>query len=262
MRKIINLGININKFTPQLGSSYIKLPPQIAARKACVNVPNSEQVCFAWAVVSALFPAEKDSQRLSKYPDFREVLKLKGVQFPMSINQIPNFEKQNSLSGNVYKLEKSGKTFKVLPTYLTRNKKDKHVNLLMIQDKYGDEGEDAIPVKYHYVWIKNLSRLVSKQLSKHDGKKHICDRCLHYFRSEDKLDKHQEDCAKINDTKIKMPEIGKNILRFKNYKNKERAPFIVYADLESVLAPTADSKRTQQHIPAAVGYYLKCSYDD
>nr|WP_253308703.1 DNA polymerase [Rickettsia endosymbiont of Ceutorhynchus assimilis] len=261
LKKIVNLGININKFTPQLGSSYIELPPSIKHKKACINVQNNDARCFAWTVVSALFPAEKDPQRLSKYPDFREVLKLEGIQFPMTLKQIPNFEKQNSLSVNVYKLEKSGKTFKVLPTYLTRNKKDKHVNLLMIQDKYGDGGEDA-PTKFHFCWIKNLSRLVSKQLSKHDGKKHICDRCLHYFRSQDKLEKHQEDCAKINDTKIKMPEIGKNILRFKNYKNKERAPFIVYADLESVLAPTADSKRTQQHIPAAVGYYLKCSYDD
>ncbi|XP_074035974.1 uncharacterized protein [Leptinotarsa decemlineata] len=60
-----------------------------------------------------------------------------------------------------------------------------------------------------------------------------------------------------------MPEEGKNVIKFKNRKNKERAPFVVvYADLESVLKPTDDPKKPQHHIPAAVGYYLKCSYDD
>ncbi|CAH1109214.1 unnamed protein product [Psylliodes chrysocephalus] len=59
-----------------------------------------------------------------------------------------------------------------------------------------------------------------------------------------------------------MPEPGKNILRFKNYNNKEKTPFIVYADLESVLRPTNDLKKPQEYVPAAVGYYVKCSYDD
>jgi hypothetical protein len=31
----------------------------------------------------------------------------------------------------------------------------------------------------HFAWIKNLSRLVSSQLSKHDHKKYICDRCVY-----------------------------------------------------------------------------------
>ncbi|XP_023018520.2 uncharacterized protein [Leptinotarsa decemlineata] len=59
-----------------------------------------------------------------------------------------------------------------------------------------------------------------------------------------------------------MPEEGKNILKFKNHKNKEKTPFVVHADLESILKPTDDPKKLQHHIPVAVGYYLKCSYDD
>ncbi|XP_074026644.1 uncharacterized protein [Leptinotarsa decemlineata] len=66
----------------------------------------------------------------------------------------------------------------------------------------------------------------------------------------------------MNEAAIKMPEPGKAILKFKNFKNKERAPFVVYADLESILKPTDDPKKLQHHIPVAVGYYLKCSYDD
>ncbi|XP_072403272.1 uncharacterized protein [Diabrotica undecimpunctata] len=59
-----------------------------------------------------------------------------------------------------------------------------------------------------------------------------------------------------------MPDKSKCIVKFKNFKNKVKVPFIVYADLETVLKPTDDPKKPQEHIPAAVGYYFKCSYDD
>ncbi|XP_023312148.1 uncharacterized protein LOC111692390 [Anoplophora glabripennis] len=37
LSSITNLGININKFTPQMGSSYIDLPTSIKKKRACVN---------------------------------------------------------------------------------------------------------------------------------------------------------------------------------------------------------------------------------
>lgn len=110
LKKIINLGININKFTPQLGSSYIPLPKYIAMKKACVNVKNADKACFAWAVISALHQVDhKEGERTSSYPHYSKVLKLKGIQFPMTMRQIPNFEKQNDVSINVYALEKKKK---------------------------------------------------------------------------------------------------------------------------------------------------------
>jgi len=41
---------------------------------------------------------------------------------------------------------------------------DKHVNLLYVQN------DDDVG---HFAWIKNLSRLVSSQLSKHKSKKYF-----------------------------------------------------------------------------------------
>ncbi|CAH1106043.1 unnamed protein product [Psylliodes chrysocephalus] len=78
LKKIMNLGVNINKFTPQLGSSYIDLPPQIKNRKACVNVKNDDQACFAWAVMSALYPNVHNTDRVSSYPTFQMFLSSKG----------------------------------------------------------------------------------------------------------------------------------------------------------------------------------------
>ncbi|XP_074026944.1 uncharacterized protein isoform X2 [Leptinotarsa decemlineata] len=255
LKKVVNLGVNISKFTPQIGSSFIELPGKIRQKKACINVKNNDQACFAWAVTSALHPAGINTSRISSYPHYSKVLKLTGIQFPMTMRQIPRFEKQNNVSINVYVLEKIKKSLEILPSYLTKDKKEKHINLLLIQD-------DDDPAKHHFVWIKNLSRLLSRQLSREKCQKFFCDRCLRYCRTQKILERHILDCGKINETAIKMPEEGKNLLEFKNYKNKEKAPFIVYADLESILERTDNPKKPQHHVPAAVGYYLKCSYDD
>nr|CAI5825032.1 unnamed protein product [Callosobruchus analis] len=57
LKRVVNMGVNINLFNPMRGSSYINLPPQIRKKRACVNVKNDDQACFAWAVVSSLYPA-------------------------------------------------------------------------------------------------------------------------------------------------------------------------------------------------------------
>ena len=48
-------------------------------------------------------------------------------------------------------------------------KKDKHVNLLYMQDPR-DDGVG------HFVWIKNLLRLVRSQITRKKNKKYFCDR--------------------------------------------------------------------------------------
>ncbi|KAJ8946588.1 hypothetical protein NQ314_008843 [Rhamnusium bicolor] len=67
--------------------------------------------------------------------------------------------------------------------------------------------------KSHYCWIKNISRLVGSQLTKHDGAIHICDGCLVFFREESGLQKHisKGDCQKIC---TMLPEPGNNFLQF------------------------------------------------
>lgn len=154
LSNIINLSLNINKFNPLRAGSYIELPKQIASRGACVNVQNTDDACFAWAVTSALYPAPSEiAKRMSSYPNPQDVLDLKGISFPMSFRQIPRFEKQNNISVNVYRLSKSHNNFKVLPHYITKVKNDKHVNLLLLQDSYLTEIDNLVPIQYHYVWI-------------------------------------------------------------------------------------------------------------
>ncbi|CAH1107328.1 unnamed protein product [Psylliodes chrysocephalus] len=269
LESILNLQVNINKYNPLKGSSYIELPHQIKKKKACINIKNMDDACFAWAVTAALHPTSYGSHpdRVSSYPHYSSVLKLKGIQFPMTLNQIPNFSKQNNISVNVYTLRLCRNRYVTTPLRLAKEKKANHVNLLMIFNKYYDEyyndwlENEDVGFDTHFVLIKNLSRLVSTQINEDGHKKYFCDRCFHCCYTAKGFEQHTMDCRKTIVCRHRMPKENDQVY-FKHYKNKMKAPFMVYADLECVLRSTDDPKKYQKHVPCSIGYYLKCSYDD
>ncbi|XP_070162308.1 uncharacterized protein [Polyergus mexicanus] len=235
---------------------HIKLPREIIMKRAVINVQSKDNACFAWAVVAALYPAARDVGRESSYPHYTTVLNLQNIEFPMTLIQIKKFELYNDISINVYCIEKE-KENNIIPIRLSEQKKDRHVNLLYIQDSQ-DLG--------HFTWIKNLSRLVSSQLSKRNGQKYICDRCLHYFRSDDKLQSHTVDCREMNECAIRLPGDKDKWLAFNNFNRKERLPFVVYADLECVLRKTDGDPRTstytfQHHQVFSIVFHNLSGYD-
>ena len=54
------------KYVPLGGSSYIPLPKFLAAKKAIINLKNEDDECFKRAITRALYPVEKNSERLDK----------------------------------------------------------------------------------------------------------------------------------------------------------------------------------------------------
>jgi len=177
LSRIINLLININKYNPLHAGCHIELPREIKLKRAVVNVQSTDNACFAWSVVAALHPAKNRVERNSSYPHYTSVLNLKDIQFPMTLNQIKKFENLNDITINVYCIEKK-KELSILPIRLTEKKTDKHVNLLYVQN------DDDVG---HFAWIKNLSRLVSSQLSKKEHKKFFCDRYVYIFNKNYKI---------------------------------------------------------------------------
>jgi len=168
LSRILNLTVNVNKYNPLHAGCRIELPREIKLKRAVINVQSMNNACFAWSVVAALYPAERNTERESSYPHYTTVLNLKDIEFPMTLTQIKKFENLNEISINVYCIEKK----EILPIRLTDRKQDKHVNLLYVQDD-NDMG--------HFVWIKNLSRLVSSQLSKYEHKKFFCNRYVNIY---------------------------------------------------------------------------------
>ena len=100
---------------------------------------------------------------------------------------------------------------------------ENQVILLMITD-----GE-----KWHYLAIKKLSALLCKITSKHDGD-FYCLNCLHSFRTENKLKEHENVCKSHDYCYIEMPKIG-SILKYNNGAKFMKIPFIIYAEMESLL---------------------------
>ena len=50
------------------------------------------------------------------------------------------------------------------------------------------------------------------------------------------------NCEKINQCKITLPNKKNNTLEFKNFGFKNRVPFVIYADFESILKPVIDDE--------------------
>lgn len=204
------------------------------------------------------FPVKTHVDRTSSYPqDPNQIFNLIGINYPTPLSSIAKFEKQNDISINVYGLEfgENGAVEVVGPLHYTKAKKNRHVNLLYF--KNGDRS--------HYCWIKNLSRLLASQLSRHCCKKWICDRCLQYFGTNTLLQKHEEDCKHFDAVKVELPDDDNKWLQFKNLMNKERHPFVVYADFDALTCPidtcspnpsTSYSQAYQQHEPCAVAFQV------
>jgi len=75
------------------------------------------------------------------------------------------------------------------------------------------------------------------------------------------------DCQKINGCAIRLPSEDDKWLEFGNHCNKERVPFIIYADLKCILRKTESKEDTtsyvyQRHEALSIGYYVRCPCDD
>ncbi|XP_055316607.1 uncharacterized protein LOC129576103 [Sitodiplosis mosellana] len=262
------LLVQVNRYDPLRGSSYIKTPKYLASKRAIVNVKNNDKYCFEWAVLSALYPANIHTDRLNHYEKHKNKLLFTGIDLPMKIRDISKFEYLNlTISINVYMFDEKAK--KIQPVRITNEVKRNHIHLLLLTETTG-----ANETKAHYCWIKNLSRLISSQVSNHHGRHYFCDRCLNFFHQLNKLEEHRANCNRQNVCGIEMPTKGDDIVKFTNIKNQVKAPFIIYADVEALLKkPTEpfckqnDKKPVktlayQQHEVYSIGCYFKCSFDE
>ena len=126
VQKIDHLDININKFKPIRGNSFIATPASLVGNNFLVNIRNNDNKCFEYSVLAAMFPEKEHKQRQNKYkPNFHK-LNLDNIEFPMSLTDVPKFEKQNNFVINVFGFDKN----KILPIYLSKIKAQKIIPLL------------------------------------------------------------------------------------------------------------------------------------
>ena len=102
-----NLYINIIKYEPLKGSSYIELPKELRnSSKGLINIQNKDNKCFLYCHIRYLNPQNKYPQRVKKSDkSFINKLNYNGIEFPVNINQYNKIEIQNNININVFAYE-------------------------------------------------------------------------------------------------------------------------------------------------------------
>ena len=196
-------------------------------------------------------------ERLDKKLKEKEnTLNMEGIEYPVSLKDLNKFENHNpTISITVLGYER-----KIVYPLRNSDNTDREHNIILILIEEGVN---------HYCLVKNLSRLLSSQVSNHKEKHHFCLRCLNAFWTHKSLNKHLEYCKKHKAVKIELLEKG-TILKFINYHRREKLPFIVYADFECSIMPIQSynpdnkesyTKKYQKHESISFSYYIKC-FDD
>jgi len=120
----------------------------------------NDHKCFVYAILSCLVQDKHNHQRVSVYRKYERYLNMDGVNFFVQIRDIPKFERQNQDIGvNVLYWDEEEFSIEYLSL---ESKRRHHVNLLLLSDSSNR----------HYVWIKNMSRLVW-QRTNHQHETHV-----------------------------------------------------------------------------------------
>ena len=216
--------VNVARYQPLRGGTYLPLPANLAKKKAIINVKNRDNECLKWALRAALFPPKdgKDPQRPSKYP-VNDGINNGGIDFPTPVKQIDKLEAQNrNIAINVFGWENNC----VIVHRISRKEPNvPRINLMLIES-----GEIQ-----HYFFVKRESALLFDKAI--NNKTFYCMMCLTRFTRAHLLEDHKKYCNGVNGrpTRIEMPEDGKNILAFQNYHKQMKAPYVIYADFEALV---------------------------
>ena len=259
IQSIDNHYINLVKYEPLKGSSYIQLPSELRnSAIGLINLKNEDNECFRWCHIRHLNPQDKYPQRIKKCDKaYIDKMDYTGIVFPVTIKQLNKIEKQNKININIFGYESK----QPYPIYISKEKYEDHMELLLITK---DENK-------HYVLIKDFNKFMYNK-TKHKERKHFCMHCLQCFSSERVLNDHRDNCIQVNGTQaIKMPDKDKNILKFNNFHKQQAVPFVIYADFEAITEkisgckPNNDKSYTeayQKHTDCGYGYKVVCCYDD
>ena len=166
--EVLHMDVDFHRFNLMKGSSYFPLPDWLACKKSILNPKNADQECFKWAIIvaSRWEEIDRDPQRIFKLKKFEADFNWSGIGFPVSFRDIKGFKFRNQILINILAIEDR-------QIYICR-KGDNYehmINLMLIMENN----------RKHYVAIKSLSRLLSSQNTKHNGKEYFCTNCLQGF---------------------------------------------------------------------------------
>ena len=213
--------ISINKV-----GSYIDSPKWLKDKKSTINQKNNDYKCFQYAVTLALNldKINDHPERISKIKPFIEEYNWKDIGFPSTSKDWKKFELSNEIAFNILYVPHNTKKIEIAYKSKHNLTREKQVILLMISN-----GEN-----WHYLIVKNLSRLLTGIASNHDGD-FYCLNCFHSYRTKNKLQAHKKICENRDYCHVEMPTKDNNTIKYNQGEKPIKLPFVVYADLECLL---------------------------
>ena len=102
-----------------------------------------------------------------------------------------------------------------------------------------------LPDGWNNLAVKNISGLLRGITSKHHGDcLQFYLNCLHSFRTKNKLKSQKEVCEIKFFCNIVISSEDTKILEFNQYQKSDKAPFIIYVDLECLIKKIYNVKTT------------------
>ncbi|XP_052124667.1 uncharacterized protein LOC127749656, partial [Frankliniella occidentalis] len=251
------LEVRVGRYCPLRGSSYLPLPKWLQhPAKGLINIQNyDDDKCFMYCVMAGIQLPVNKPERVSHYKNWTGVsLNFSGIKFPVELNQISKFEKQNkNIAVTVFGLEGERE---IVPLRISKEcDRIYHIRMLLMTTE-DDES--------HYVFIKNVHHFLG-HLSKQKRTLYWCDNCLTPTESAERRKIHQELCFKNEAQAVRLPHAKDKIMRFTNWAHCERHDYCIYADTEALLVPVhtafpdpaiASTTKTQVHQPCGYAYVI------
>ena len=220
------LYYDFNKISISRGGSYIDSPKWLKDKKSTINKKNNDHKCFQYALTLALNldKINDHPERISKIKPFIEEYNWKDIDFPSTSKDWKKFELNNEIALNILYVPHNTKKIEIAYKSKHNLTREKQVILIMISN-----GEN-----WHYLTVKNLSRLLRGITSNHDGD-FYCLNCFRSYRTKNKLEAHKKICENCDYCHVEMPTKDNNTIKYNQGEKSIKLPFVVYADLECLL---------------------------
>ena len=253
---------NFNKTSIYRGGSYKDSPKWFKDKKSTVNPKNNDHKCFQYATTLALNFDNINShpENISKIRPFIDQYNWKDIDFPATGKDWKKFELNNKVALNILYVPHNTKKIQLAYRSKYNLTYNKQIILLMIIN-----GE-----KWHYLVVKNLSRLLRGITSNHNAD-FYCLSCFCSYSTKNKLEKHKKICENHDYCRVEMPTKDNNIIKYNHGEKSIKIPFTIYADLECLLEKMStcqndpnksSTTKINKHTPSGSSIFTNCSFDE
>lgn len=112
-QKVIAVRVKLIKHTPfikDVGGSYLPLPACLVRKNGLINIRNEQdELCFLWCCALHLHIQKtneikgKHLRKISTFYQYIRYFNFNGISFPVGLYDIPLFEKNNTISINIFR---------------------------------------------------------------------------------------------------------------------------------------------------------------